>query len=254
MKKLVLLAVVMVLGLGFMVGGAHATHWGGGGYHWARPSNPFTLKLGDNVSGVWDTFLDTASVDWSASSVLETVVVPGGTTPRKCRPTAGRVEICNATYGKTQWLGIAQVWVSGSHITQGTVRVNDTYFNTATYNTPAWRHLVMCQEVGHTLGLPHQDEDFYNPDLGTCMDYTSNPVNNQHPNEHDYDTLELIYAHLDTTTTVGQTTSPAVADVVLDAPHQWGNLVKSSRDGQIEIYELEVSHGHKVVTFVIWAR
>ena len=61
----------------------------------------------------------------------------------------------------------------------------------------------MCQEVGHTLGLDHQDENFDNPNLGTCMDYTSDPGTNQHPNQHDYDELEAIYAHLDTTTTVG---------------------------------------------------
>ena len=254
MKKL-LLAFVLV---GLTAGSAHATHsWG---YHWARQSNPFTLKLGDSVSGVWDGVLGTTSVDWNASSVLETTVVPGGSqiTPKKCRPKAGRVEVCNANYGNTQWLGIAQIWVSGSHITQGTVRVNDTYFNTATYNTPAWRNLVMCQEVGHTLGLAHQDEDFYNPDLGTCMDYTSNPVNgaNQHPNEHDYDELELIYSHLDTTSTVGQapTTPPAMADMVFDTPPQWGRLVKSLHSGQTEIYEKTFSHGHKVVTFVIWVR
>ena len=51
--------------------------------------------------------------------------------------------------------------------------VNDTYFNTAKYNTPVWRNLVMCQEVGHTLGLDHQDEIFDNVNLGTCMDYTN---------------------------------------------------------------------------------
>ena len=49
------------------------------------------------------------------------------------------------------------VWTSGSHITQGTTKVNGTYFNIGKYNTPAWRILVMCQEVGHTLGLSHLD-------------------------------------------------------------------------------------------------
>src|SRR5207253_2014053 len=68
-------------------------------YHWARMSNPFTVKLGDNVSSAWDAYLATASSDWSASSVLDTVVVPGQSSLRKCRPTAGRVEVCNSTYG-----------------------------------------------------------------------------------------------------------------------------------------------------------
>ena len=46
---------------------ASATHsWGS--YHWARTNNPFTLKLGDNVSATWDPYLTTTSGDWSASS------------------------------------------------------------------------------------------------------------------------------------------------------------------------------------------
>jgi hypothetical protein len=40
----------------------------------------------------------------------------------------------------------------------------------------------MCQEVGHTFGLDHQDENFNNTNLGTCMDYTNDPSTNQHPN------------------------------------------------------------------------
>ena len=69
------------------------------------------------------------------------------------------------------------------------MKLNDTYFNTSTYNTEAWRNLVSCQEVGHTFGLDHQDENFNNPNLGTCMDYTNDPSSNQHPNQHDYDHL-----------------------------------------------------------------
>lgn len=49
---------------------AAANHsWGG--YHWARTSNPFTLKVGDNVSAAWDGYLDEAITDWSVSSVLK---------------------------------------------------------------------------------------------------------------------------------------------------------------------------------------
>jgi hypothetical protein len=171
------------------------------GYHWARTSNPFTLKLGDNVDGKWDTYLRTTSADWTNSEVLDTTVVNGGAKPRNCRATAGRVEVCNASYGNNGWLGIASIWLSGSHITQGTVKVNDIYFNSGSYNTPAWRNLVMCQEVGHTLGLDHQDDDFNNANLETCMDYTNLPESNQHPNTHDYDQLVSIYAHADSTTT-----------------------------------------------------
>jgi hypothetical protein len=240
---------------------AYANHsWGN--YHWARTSNPFTLKLGDNLSSSWDPYLATTSSDWTKSTVLNTTIVAGQTTPKRCRPTSGRVEVCNATYGNNGWLGVAQIWVSGSHITQGAVKVNDTYFNTPTYNTSAWRNLVMCQEVGHTLGLDHQDENFNNPNLGSCMDYTNNPSTNQHPNQHDYDQLVAIYMHLDSTNTAFQTVNhqpavgempPAMTDIELTGPRQWGKLVKGSREEGASIYELDFGGGHKVFTFVTWA-
>ena len=245
-----------------------ATHsWGG--YHWARTtSNPFTLQLGNNVSSAWNSYLDTASTDWSVSTVLDTLSVPGGTSPRRCRATSGRVEVCSATYGNTGWLGVAQIWISGFHITQGTVKVNDTYFNTATYNTSGWRHLVMCQEIGHTLGLDHQDTTFGNLNLGTCMDYTNDPdgtvknqLSNEHPNQHDYEELVTIYTHLDGTTTVNQAVNqmPAAANDIGSGRSsqvgtaQWGKLIHSTNGGRTERYELDFGGGHKLFTFVIWA-
>jgi hypothetical protein len=229
-----------------------------GNYHWARQSNPFTVALGDNVDSNWDTYLNVASGDWSISTVLNTTVVAGGTAPRRCRPTSGRVEVCNATYGNNGWLGIAQIWASGTHITQGVVKLNDTYFNLQTYNTPAWRQFVTCQEIGHTFGLDHQDENFNNANLGTCMDYTNNPSTNMHPNQHDYGQLVTIYSHLDTTTTVGgsavtQGQSPAMNDIELDGPRQWGRKIKESGEGRQEVYEFDFGNGHKVFTFVTWA-
>jgi len=245
------LGVLVLVGVLALPGTVSASHsWGG--YHWARTSNPFTLKLGDNVVATWEAYLGTTATDWSLSSVLDALVVPGQA-KGNCRGTKGRVEVCNKTYGANGWLGVAQIWVSGVHITQGTVKVNDTYFGTPTYNTPAWRNLVMCQEVGHTLGLDHQDEDFNNPPLGSCMDYTSDPTPNQHPNQHDYEQLEIIYAHLDAVTTLKQISLQAAMrgwEDLADNPRDWGQLVKSN--GKIAIYERDLGGGQRLVTFVIW--
>jgi hypothetical protein len=236
-----------------------------GNYHWARTGNPFTVMLGDDVSDAWYPYLEIASSDdwgWSKSSVLDTTIVAGSTnkSPKRCRPAAGRVEVCSSTYGNNGWLGLAQIWISGKHITQAVTKMNDTYFNTPTYDTPAWRNLVMCQEVGHTFGLDHQDENFYNGNLGTCMDYTSNPAgppSNEHPNQHDYDQLETIYAHLDGTTTVGQAVHnmpPAATDIDFSGPGQWGRRIRSTNNGRTELFELDFGGGHKLFTFVIWAQ
>jgi len=259
------LAVVVMFGVAAWSPQAAATHcWAdstGACYHWGRQANPFTLELGNNLSSEWQQFLVTTSMDWSDADDLDTQIAPGGTNPKRCGATRGRVEVCNSSYGNNGWLGLAQIWISGDHIVQGVTKLNDTYFTSGTYNTPAWRNLVMCQEVGHTLGLDHQDENFNNDPLGTCMDYSSDPEPNQHPNAHDYDELALIYAHLDSVTTVGQTSSPkkgrrmppAMAEIDFATPAQWGKLVRSLNRGMREVYELDFGGGNKVFTFVIWA-
>jgi hypothetical protein len=267
-RWLILLTAVAALPVALL-----ATHsWNG--YHWARQSNPFTLKLGDNVNSTWDPILATTSSDWSLSTVLSTTIVPGSANPKNCRPTSGRVQVCDSTYGNTGWLGVAQIWVSGSHITQGTVKLNDTYFNTAKYNTIPWRNLVSCQEVGHTLGLDHQDTNFNNANLGTCMDYTNDPtgtagtngtLDNEHPNQHDYDELVTIYTHVDSTTTVGQALPngngqgagqmpPAMTGVDYADPSQWGREIRGSRAAGYSVYDLDFGHGNHIFTFVTWAR
>jgi hypothetical protein len=250
---------------------ASASHaWGN--YHWARTANPFTLLVGDNVSSVWDPYLNTAIADWNTSSVLDLTKVAGGTSPKTCRATRGRIEVCNSRYGNNGWLGLAQIWVDGSgHISQGVAKMNDTYFNTATYSTPAWRRLVMCQEIAHDFGLGHVDEVFNNANTGSCMDYTNDPdggaggvsandPSNEHPDSHDFEQLATIYAHLDATTTVSQSTAGSGGapgngrgQGPFDDPSEWGRLISSSADGRVQVYERDLGSDGKVVTHVTWA-
>lgn len=272
MKKFTIFtAAVIIIGLSASI--ALANHsWGN--YHWARTANPFTLKLGDNVSLVWDSYLNTASNDWSQSLVLDTNVVPGLANPRTCRAVNGRAEICNSKYGNNGWLGMASIWVSGNHITKGAVRMNDTYFNTAKYNKPAWKNLVVCQEVGHIFGLDHQDEDFNNTNLGTCMDYTSDPdgsiknqLSNEYPNAHDYEQLETIYSHLDSGNTIlskglgaaaaalsiNRQNLKMIEELDLANPQEWGEVIRKSKNGRSSLHERNLGRGEKIFTFVIWA-
>src|SRR5262249_41050276 len=152
--------------------------------------------------------LVTASSDWSQSNVLDTTIVAGGTSPKSCRPTSGRVEVCNANYHNTGWLGVAQIWIDSSrHILHGTVKNNDFSFGSSyhQYNNTAEMQHVICQEVGHTFGLDHQSTS--GASLNTCMDYyhntTASDTKSTHPNQHDYDELGIIYSHLDSYTTIG---------------------------------------------------
>jgi len=258
-RKTLIAGIIISFGLlGTFASASHS--WGP--YHWARKSNPFTLKLGDNVNTAWDAYLGVASSDWSTSSVLDTTIVTGQA-KGNCRPTKGRVEACNKAYGYNGWLGLAQIWVSGVHITQAVVKVNDTYHNLPPYNTPAWKQFVMCQEVGHTFGLDHQDETFSNSNLGTCMDYTNDPdgtlynqLSNLHPNAHDYEELATIYAHLDSITTIGQTIAHGNGNQNPDVSElkEWGKEIRKASDGRGSLYERDLGWGNKVFTFVIWVR
>jgi hypothetical protein len=229
-------------------------------YHWGRTSNPFPLQLDDNVTPNWDSYLATASSNWSQSTALDTTT-PYSTNNKRCAATGGKVEVCNARYGFNDWLGVATIWISNGHIVQGTVKVNDSYYDTAKYNTPGWRNMVMCQEIGHTLGLGHVNENFDDPNTGSCMDYTNNPdasPNNWYPNQHDYEQLETIYSHTGESNTYGSATAasrlPAAArDIDTGEPAQRGRLIHRSANGGVELYERDFGGGNRALTRVIRA-
>jgi hypothetical protein len=245
MRSRISLAVAAIAAIAAVVAPAASANHSWNGYHWARTANPFTVKLGDNVSGLWDNMLRTASTDWSKSTVLDTTIVAGGTRPKPCKATSGRVEVCSASYGNTGWLGVATIWLqSGTkHIVQGTVKNNDYYFGNSTYaynNTAEMQH-VICQEVGHTFGLDHQSTD--GTSLNTCMDYYHNTsasdTKSTHPNQHDYDELSTIYAHLDSSTTIGAAASGS-------------QLVPFGEMGESK-YVDHLANGLIRITYVRWA-
>lgn len=260
---------VILIGLAFatLPSLSYATHsWGG--YHWARTANPFTLKLGDNLtSSDWKSKLAQASQDWnspqtfSTTSPLLTAVIAGRSN-RRCSMVAGTTQVCAEKYGNNGWLGLATInIINGTHITQGSAKMNDSYFNTSTYNNPNEKQHVMCQEIAHTFGLDHQSTDGSSQD--TCMDYFSNTGANAtstlstKPNLHDFDELNIIYSHLDSTTTLAAITAFLAAsgsDIsdATDDPNNWGKLVSQSRNGRSSTYEKLNSDGSHNITHVFW--
>ena len=187
-----------------MAAGSLSADHSRGSYHWARTANPFTLAVGDNVNSAWDSYLSTAISDWSASTALNLVRVAGGTRPRQCKATTGRIEVCNDAYG--------------------------------------------------------QDETFNDPNLGTCMDYTSDPNGggsygppNEHPNRHDYDQLDIIYRHRDNTSTVGSLGRGPQPAGPAERARELGAADPPSRNGRVHIYEVDLGKGRKILTHVFWA-
>ena len=270
------LLVLMVL-LALAATPVFANHsWGG--YHWSTTSYPMAIKVGDNVTSAWDSYFNEAITDWNKSTRLAVVKVAGGSNKR-CAATAGRVEVCNGTYGQNGWLGLGSIWLSGGHISQATAKMNDTYYAFSTYNTPGWRDLVMCQEIGHDWGLGHQDENNNNTNLGSCMDYTAYPdgggtggsLSNRAPNAHDYAQLESIYNHTHATNsyfstydTMTQSFSDAGTQFPLldlneiHEPWEWGTPVRWNGEGRPIQFERNLGTDHEgrgvtVITHVFWA-
>jgi hypothetical protein len=256
-KTLAVPAVAAFLACAAFSSTVSANHsWGN--FHWARTSNPFTVKLVRHLTTTWSPYLDLASAGWTTASKLNTTIIVSSSdalTRQSCPTVTGQVAVCNYPYGLTGWTGLASIWFDGNnHIVKATVKMNDSY----TWS-PGKRQSVMCQEVGHTFGLDHQDENFSNTNLGTCMDYTNVPFaipNNLALNQHDHDELNAIYAHLDGYTSL---TSPAAAMLsaadsrAMNNPDEWGGLVASFNDGRTEIYTRALGDGAGVVTYVVWA-
>ena len=251
MKKRAVGIVGMTVGLiaaliGLAVVPASASHsWGS--YHWSQPSTGLKITYNANLNSTWQPYLDGGPTslpgnvinDWDVSDRLAFTRGPSNVQdPRQCKARSATIQVCNASYGRNGWLGIAQIWTSGGHIVQAVTKVNDSYFSTATYNTPAWRRMVLCQEVGHDFGLTHQDENFSNANLNTCMDYTSSPLGNQQPNAHDYEQLGCIYDGHDYGT-------PSTHATGCSGP------LSGTKTGN-STYVEELGNGRRVVTHVFW--
>ena len=263
-------ALAAAVALGAIVP-ASATHtWAG--YHWAGNGTNVTIKVNRAITSQWTTSVNASIADWNASNELTLNAADVSANRRKCNPITGQILVCNESYGNRGWLGIASIWLTSGHISQATTKLNDSYFNTAQYNTAAWRALVACQEIGHDFGLDHQDEAFGPPNLGTCMDYTNDPdgggaygPSNMHPNAHDYEELNIIYNHDDGFTTTAAATDFGIREVgkpvpqitgdagVGDTMAGWGRAIHRDAKGRPDAFAKDLGSGRKVITHVFWA-
>jgi hypothetical protein len=237
-----------------------------GNYHWARTTTSFDLTIVNSTTSDWDDYVFRARADWSESIVLNMVKGNGGTSRkvrRQCRAPSGQVRICNLAYGQNGWLGLAGISIdTNGHIVSGYTKLNDSYFSWDYYNDPDWKQSVTCQELGHNVGLGHQDVDFNNGSLFSCMDYQDPPYRS--PNTHDYDQLKTIYGHTDSYDTYAGSVESGDSGGGCNAPPGkgcnksgvgktdvgWG--MSLGRRGQSETFLRIDPDGTRHVTHVIW--
>jgi hypothetical protein len=273
-KSLFRIALVSGAALAALTPAIASHSWGG--YHWAGNGTSITLKVNKIITSQWTSSVGTAISDWDVSTEFSLTPQTASGSAKRCSPIAGQILVCNDSYGNRGWLGIASIWLTSGHISQATTKLNDSYFNSSTYNTPAWRALVACQEIGHDFGLDHQDETFNNVNKGTCMDYTNAPdggmvggfnygPSNRHPNAHDYDELGLIYNHDDGFTTATASTNFGIRQVGKaalppqssagsgDSPAEWGRAIHKDGQGRPDVFVKDLDSKHKVLTHIFWA-
>jgi hypothetical protein len=245
-KKTILKVAAFATAAGLIATPVFAVHsWNG--YHWARTTTQIAPPVVNITNSTWSARVATAVSDWNASTVIQSPLTNTTGNSRTCKPQAGKILVCNAAYGQTGWLGIASIWLSGGHISQGTTKLNDTYYAPGSqYDTPAWRQAVTCQEIGHDYGLAHQDEDFSTDATNSCMEYTSVPAGNEHPDQHDYDQLLSIYNHTDSAAAAAPSrTLPSQAPIG-NSRADWGRQIGD------HTFERDLGNGVKVITDVLF--
>jgi len=286
MRKLHLLAAAAAV-TGLFAVPASANHWWGS-YRWAVVNGVLDVKVNAALtgSGGWATYVNGAvTADWEPSPNLTLGTVRTSTaSAKKCSPITGEILVCNELYGLRGWLGIASIWTdTRGRIAKATTKLNDSYFSMTKYNTPAWKRLVACQEIGHNFGLAHQDEAFANVNVGSCMDYTNAPAggvvngfnygpSNEHTNQHDHDQLATMYGgRADGYTTAHSSTSPSSTNFGVrdftrptpqkpaddrgagDSPAEWGTPTHHDEKGRPDVFARPLPDGGQVVTHVFWA-
>jgi len=182
------LAVATVLGA---VAVARADHsWNG--YHWSS-SNLSPTVVNKTTSSLYDVPAGVA--EWDG---LGTPIQPTLTTATK-----GKITVSESS--SVFWLGLARIFIDANgHITKGEVKLNTRLLRS--YGAAAAEH-VLCQELGHVLGLDHNRTE-----TDTCMNDQAPLGSAVSPNAHDKDQLNLIYSHVDTSSaTSGQVAGGAAA-------------------------------------------
>ena len=141
----------------------------------------------------WDLQFNRSIQEWeNGSPDVLTLDVRRVRVEPDCYPETGRLKVCNGDYGETDWYGINSLLLvnEGTVIRSSAAQLNDWLLDPS---SAARKQYTMCHEIGHGFGLPHTDENFFNGNLGNCMDYTNFPRSNQSPDESNFIFLQQMY-------------------------------------------------------------
>lgn len=221
--------LVAVLALPSAAAANHVWTVNGKPVHWASIANPAQIELGDNLDdSVWDGQRSVASLLWSSAPKSG-----GGLAPspyvrlfnRAGGLASNEVELFDAAYGQTGWVGQATLTRidANGHILDARIDLNQSYAL-----SQSQKQATIVHEVGHTIGLTHQS--------GTVMCAVLCGI--QTPVKHDYDVVSIVNAHRDSyNTTSGALAAPAESGQTLkrrDGPRSVVYVTRHS-DGTVRV-------------------
>ena len=160
------------------------------------------------IDNEYSDYLYSALEDWSKSDMLsiETVNLENNECSSAPIQYEGYINVVHDNLPWHQWIGLTTWEVDAdNYVSSALVRFNDhKLFNKdreAYTSNVASRQMAVCHELGHAVGLPHQDENENNINSGSCMDYTTHPEGGDgygssdlHPNIVDFEELDVAYA------------------------------------------------------------
>ena len=262
-KKVIRTAAISASGAAMIVAAPGLADHAWNKYHWDRTTPEITVPIYDSTTGIWKqrNHVAIAVADWNQSEYIESPLANGNSDP-SCPIVGGEINVCNDNYGSTGWVGIASITATRgrtTHITGGVTKLNDYYFDQSFYNNDTWRQLVTCQEIGHDYGLGHQNENFETDETDSCMEYTSDATNNTHPDQHDYDMINQIYAHSHTDGGGSGGSSGGKGNgkgkklgQSGNGPADWGRAIGFDAKGRANVYKRSMD-SFDIITHVTWA-
>lgn len=232
---------------------------------WSNNGHGLQLEVLNALTSDWDPYFTQAMYNWAygVSPTSLVLTLTNTTADPSCTSVDGVLKVCNSDYGETGWKGINECSINGlNQIVASVAKMNEFYLSSAGDGEKLY---TMCHECGHGWGLGHQDENFYNLDLGTCMDYVLDPDNNQKPNARDFEILNQTYGYVSGRRErdrglhlrwkgkphTKKTESPQFISFTDSANrHRWRLLEKNPG---MEIHGLDLGDGNRMMTRVMLA-
>ncbi|KAG7369451.1 hypothetical protein IV203_027197 [Nitzschia inconspicua] len=180
---------------------------GNDAYAWSNSGNGLALDILNACSDEWQVFINEGVTNWDNGYPIDSLTLRTTRIEYEsaCSQVRGKLKICNGNYGDKRWRGLNEVMLSRQNVIMSSVAYLNEYY--LSRESDAQRLYTVCHELGHGFGLPHWDEDFFNKDLGNCMDYTVNPERNSKPDESNFMYLAQLYGGRNVTTAESTTTT-----------------------------------------------